>query len=552
MQKKLIACLCAAVALGGCASFPEDYEKNMTMPEVVDHLPDGWNTIPALSYSPSKAGTVVQRFNDIPAELAARPISLKVTPGTFLSLNELLQALRFKGVRVVSRLSAGDTQSAWLGASFSGTVGELIQEISQAENISYEYRNGTLFLMDSARYAATLPPHKDFLVAISKSMEELGATEVRADTQSGTVFYRAKPDVAVYVKDYLEKVASTAAMVNLQVVVLTVGLHKDRALGFDWAALGTQTGRGDMAPGVTGGTGTGLGNLTPTAIVGGVAGAVGGAVAGAAGGAAADKAAVALGRVLGFSGSEGFAYHYRNKTFSLSAAMKALSSYGNARTEQNVLIGTLSGMPVMIKSGNDIPYVKSVGSATASGGATTGSTTTEIIQSGLKVEVTPNYEAEDGAVVTTVKVELSSLVGFRELSAGTNLGTLSQPEMQKLEFSNSGRITVGDTVVMGGITYDQLTNNYNNLPGAEKLPTGSKAEKVTRNAIYIVLRPTVVQFADVNRLVAVSEELAKAKALKDQRKAAAQQSFQEGVAAKQLPPAPAEQAEQAEAKEGAL
>ena len=200
------------------------------------------------------------------------------------------------------------------------------------------------------------------------------------------------------------------------------------------------------------------------------------------------------GSLLSFAGSEGFGFKFANDAFSLTAALKALSTYGNARTEQNVVLGTLSGQPVKISSGNDIPYVKSIGAATTSGGATQGSSQTETIKSGLKIEVTPNFDASDGTVITQVKVDMSTLVGFRELSAGQNLGSLSQPEMQNLGFENVGRLSAGETIIVGGITYDQLSNNYTNFPGMEKLNTGSKAEKVNRNAIYIVVRPTVVIF----------------------------------------------------------
>lgn len=500
-MKKLLLPLMITAALAGCASFPDNYDKNMTMPEVVNNMPDGWNQLPPLTYRPSKTGVVVRKFNEIPLEVAKRPLDFTLKPGEAFTLDDVLYSLRVQGIRVVSRLGTETAAKPWLTYSFKGTLGEFVEELTLTENVSFEYRNGVIFLTESSRYASALPQHKEYMAQITDALKAMGGTDVRGDVASGTVYYAAKPDVADYLKDYLAKIASNSAMINLQVAVLTVGLHKDKNLGFDWSTLAVQTGRRGMAPGVTGGSGTSMGNLDPVATTGtgigigtgtGTGTGAGTGTGTGTGGAVAEAAKVALGSMLGFSGAEGFAYRFRNDTFSLTAAIKALSTYGNARTEQNVILSTLSGMPVEIKSGNDIPYVKSIGSATASGGSTTGSATTEIIQSGLKVEITPNFDAVEGAVVTEVAVELSSLVGFRELPAGMNLGTLSQPEMQKLEFKNVGSILTGETVIMGGITYDQLTNNYNNLPGMETLPTGSSAEKVSRNAIYIVLRPTVV------------------------------------------------------------
>jgi MSHA biogenesis protein MshL len=165
------------------------------------------------------------------------------------------------------------------------------------------------------------------------------------------------------------------------------------------------------------------------------------------------------------------------------------------------MLGTLSGMPVKITSGNEIPYVKTVGSSVAAGGAVAGSIQTEIIISGLDLEVTPYFDAADASLVTKVKVSMSALVGFRELSAGPSAGKISQPEIQKLTFENVGRLNAGETVIMGGITYDQQTDNYQTLPGLENMEAGSKSQKNNRQAIYIVVRPTVVIFtADADKL----------------------------------------------------
>lgn len=497
-MKKLLLPLIISATLAGCASFPDNYDKNMAMPDVVKNMPDGWNQVPALTHLPSQKGLVFRKFNEIPDAVAHRPINIDLKPGESFTLDDILYSLRVQGIRVVSRLGPETAAKPWLTYSFKGSLGEFIEELTLTENVSFEFRNGVIFVTEASRYSSALPQHKEYMDKIADALTAMGATDVRGDVASGTVYFWAKPDVADYLKDYLGKIASNSAMINLQVAVLTVGLHKDKNVGFDWSTLGVQTGSRGMSPGLTGGTGTSLGNLDPVATTPGVGvgngtGTGTGTGTGSGSGSVVGEAAkVALGSMLGFSGAEGFAYRFRNNSFSLSAAIKALSTYGNARTEQNVIVSTLSGMPVAIKSGNDIPYVKSIGAATASGGSTTGSATTEIIQSGLTVEITPNFDAVEGAVVTEVSVELSSLVGFRELPAGVNLGTLSQPEMQKLEFKNVGSIQTGETVIMGGITYDQLTNNYNNLPGMESLPTGSSAEKVTRNAIYIVLRPTVV------------------------------------------------------------
>ena len=333
---------------------------------------------------------------------------------------------------------------------------------------------------------------------------------------SGLVYYNAKPEVATYLEEYLNTISKNAAMVTLQVAVLTVGVDREINLGFDWAKSAVMRGSGGMRSDLSsifndsngtsnnGGLGNGTGGSNGSNGTNGNNGSngtnnngsssLGGAVTDVTNAATSTAKQLVKGSLLSFAGAQGFGFKFANDAFSLTAALKALSTYGNARTEQNVLLGTLSGMPVKINSGDDIPYVKSIGSTTASGGSTQGSSQTDIIKSGLKLEVIPNFDASDGTVMATVKVDMSTLVGFRELSAGTNLGTMSQPQMKNLGFENVGRLNAGETIIVGGITYDQLSNNYTNFPGMEKVPLGSKAEKVTRNAMYIVVRPTVVIF----------------------------------------------------------
>lgn len=492
-MKKLVVSLIAAGVLAGCASFPDNYDKPTTVNDITNELRDGWASTPAISFIKSYTGSVKRMHQDIPAADANKLVTLEFSKMANVTLGDVLFALRAKGIRVVSRLSDESKALPWMLYNYNGTLGDLITEITDVNNLGYEYRRGTVYLVESNQYSAAMPQHKEFLEQVEKSLEAMGATDIRPDMQAGLMHYSAKPDVADRLQDYLDQVSKNSAMVKLQVAVLTVGMNRDYNLGLDWTKLMAQYGSKDMRPslnpqlgdatsgvGGTAGTGTGTGAGTGTGT----------------GNVAADtaKAVAKIGSLVSMVGGEGVGLRFASDAFSLTAAIKALSTYGNARTEQNVVLGTLSGVPVKIGSGNDIPYVKSIGSTTASGGATQGSTQTEIIESGLDIEVTPYFDASDLTVMTEVKVKLSSLVGFRELSAGANLGTLSHPEMQKLEFENSGRTLVGVTDVLGGITYDQISNNYTNLPGMEKAATGSKAEKTTRNAMYIVVRPTVVIF----------------------------------------------------------
>lgn len=517
-MKKLTLALLISSALAGCASFPDHYDKPIGTQDIQAQKRDEWSNLPAVTFVQSNAGVSVRKFNQIPDVVRAKPIKLDFDRVASATLNDVVFAMGQQGFRLVSRLGDNTLKQAWTLRTNAATVGEVLDDIGATYNIATEYRNGSVYLVESNKYSASLPQHKEFLDNVVKGLKDMGATDVRADMLSGLVYYNAKPEVATYLEEYLNTISKNAAMVTLQVAVLTVGVDREINLGFDWAKSAVMRGSGGMrsdlssifdssngnsnngglsngtngSNGSTGNTGSNGSNSNGTNNNG--SSSLGNAVNDVTNAATSTAKQLVKGSLLSFAGAQGFGFKFANDAFSLTAALKALSTYGNARTEQNVLLGTLSGMPVKINSGDDIPYVKSIGSTTASGGSTQGSSQTDIIKSGLKLEVIPNFDASDGTVMATVKVDMSTLVGFRELSAGTNLGTMSQPQMKNLGFENVGRLNAGETIIVGGITYDQLSNNYTNFPGMEKVPLGSKAEKVTRNAMYIVVRPTVVIF----------------------------------------------------------
>jgi type II secretory pathway component GspD/PulD (secretin) len=533
-MKKLTLALMIAAALTGCASFPDGYDKPLAASDLAAEKRDDWGTVPAVTFVQSNAGLAVRKYNEIPAAVRAKRVALSFKSGAQVTLGDMLFALNAQGMRVVSRLSADTLKEAYPVIAFDGTLGDVLGDMGSNYNVAVEYRDNTVFVVESNRFAASLPQNKDFLEAVAKNLEKMGTTNVRADIMSGKVYYNAKPDVGQDVEEYLNSIAKNAAMVSLQVAVLTVTMNREVNIGFDWAKFAVLRGSGAMTSqlgsifnngtgtgtttgtgtGLTAGTGTGTTMTTPSTTA--ADGTVTPGTTTTAGGVVANVAKLVTGSLLGYSGSEGFGAKFANNAFSLNAALKALSTYGNARTEQNVIMSTISGLTVKINSGDDIPYTKSVGSATASGGATTGSAQTDIIKSGLELEVTPHFDSSDGTLTSQVKVKMSTLVAFKELSAGLNLGTMSQPQMKNLGFENFGRLNAGETFVVGGITYDQLSNNYTNFPGMEKMALGSKAQKVERNAIYIVVRPTVViytpQANELNAKLRALEAQAAAKA----------------------------------------
>lgn len=522
-MKKLTLALMISGVLAGCASFPDDYKKPVGAQDVRAQKADEWSKIPAITFVQSNAGVPIRKYDDVPAAVRAKKIDIKFDRIAQPTLSDVVFALGQQGFRLVSRLGDDTMKKPWTIQGNESNVGDVLDDIGATYNIAFEFHNGSVYLLESNKFSASLPQHKEFMDGVAKALKDMGATDIRADILSGLVYYSAKPEQAEYIADYLNTIAKNAAMVTLQVAVLTVSSNRGLNQGFDWSQFSIGTGHGGLrnnmssllgsGSGTNGTSGGGVsqpssssttnGGVTSTnnstttgstSTTSGSSSSVSDAVGTVAGSVASTATQLVTGSLLSFTGSSGLGYQLSTNSFSLSAAISALSTYGTARTEQNVIMGTLSGMPVKINSGDDIPYVKSIGAATAAGGATTGSSQTDTIKSGLKLDVTPSFDAADGTVITTVKVDMSALVGWVQLSAGQNLGTLSQPQMKNLGFENVGRLEAGDTLILGGVTYDQSSDNYTNVPGLESMPLGSKNTTSTKTAMYIVVRPTVVMF----------------------------------------------------------
>ncbi len=524
--RPLIAAL-ALAALAGCTSFPKDYQTSKvdSQGDVVAQYQDSWSAIPAIRYVQSTAGASVSKYFTLPQRIAQRQVDINLDVHAKLTVGELTDVLQAQGYRVVSQLS-DSAQNPLLLHRFKGTMEDFMQMLAATQNVAYEYRSGVIFLVEASRFSASLPKSKELLQQVAKSVADMGGQSVHTDMLAGMVYYSAKPNISDYIAEYLDRISQNSAMVTLQIAVVTVSLNRDADRGFDWGTLLADNGAGTPTSMTSSGQSSGVLSQTqaggspgyPSGAGGYPSGGytgypsypgangyqnygnnqTGGGVGGAIGAAAAQ---VVNGSVFKFAGGTGLGYMFNSQHFSLTAAIKALSTYGTARTEQNVVLGTVSGMPVKMESGDEIPYVKSIGAAGVYGSGLMGSSSTDVKKTGLKLSVLPNFDAADNSVMADIGVEMSTLVGYVQLNAGNTLGTQSQPQMRNLKFSNLGRLRVGGTLIVGGITYNQVSDTYNGLPGVEEVPIGSKSSKTEKSSVYIVVRPTVVIFSpDANRL----------------------------------------------------
>lgn len=412
---------------------------------------------------------------------------------------------------------------------YDGTLGGLLDTLKTGLGIVFWQEGNTIFLSDKNRFAIALPQNEDILKGVQESLRSLGATEIVMSVDAGKIVYSANPTLQDdIIAPFLKRTVRNLATVDLQVAVVSLTMNDKSAQGFDWskfAAIVDQRQKGisealsikDISQTATnttiGNNGTAANTVNSLANSATQSSILPSTVLSQKGG-VVDLTKNGL--VLG-STQVGTLFGAQTVT-SVSTAIAFLSTFGNTNVTQNVELRTLSGRQVKIRSGDEIPYVKGIGigtlgsSGTAAANGTNGGTSnsntlgtaqTETVKTGLTVEMVPRFDSDAELVTTDLKMELKSLVEFVKLDAGNQLGSLTQPRTQDQELSNIVRMRAGQTAVIGGIQYDQEQFDGNeptfmrDKMRARSQSAGYRAQNVTRNALFIILRPTVTTYEPV-------------------------------------------------------
>lgn len=461
---------------------------------------------------PVPKGTLVAHSmrGGIPHGIASRPVAFALVQP--LTLDEFATVLADQGVPVVFRWEgdgAGSAKRTVPVRRYSGTVGGLAAVLRSGAGVAVWWQDGVMMISDRDRYAVAVPQHDEVVKAVKEELGALGAKVLTTSLRGGQVVYEAPPGLQEeIVKPYLERLKRNMAMISLQLAVVSVEVNDETASGIDWSKLNfTHNSNGYTAPaasasgsgtsgsdtGTTGGT-TGSSaatSLWPTTLDPSSKEFIGSLMSGGA-------------MVLGGSFGAG--------AYNVAAAIDMLSEFGTLRTEQNVEVKTLSGTPLSISSGEKIPYVSGVAVNALAGGSSSGgssgmmgSAQTSTVDTGLKVDIMPYFDADSELVTMSLKLDLTSLLKFVTLAAGSQIGNLTQPETQTQKLDDIVRVAAGSTVVVGGLQYNRVLYENNSLVAVRNVlgddnPLNHKSQTVKRSALFLVLRPTVTLFVEADGL----------------------------------------------------
>ncbi|PGH54560.1 hypothetical protein CRT60_32860 [Azospirillum palustre] len=483
--------------LAGC-SLPEVAElpKRETVVAAAEQRLTEDNS-PAVTEVPVGRGMLVAQSlrQPLPASLAARQISVSFPSGEN-TLDRLTSMMTYSGVPVATRFEGTDGAAMLRQTlpirAFTGSFTDLAGVLETGMGVVAWWQNGTLFLSNRDRFAFTVPQNQAVIDSVMTDLKTLGATDITQSLRGGQVVFSASPTVySEVIQPYIDRLHRNMAMVRIQLAVVSLGLTDQSASGFDWNALALQFNR--LQSGAT----TTTTNGTTTTSTGTVSTA---------------QAPISVnisnpGTLLGVSG-----------VFNVAGAISFLSKFGNTDTRQNVEVHTLSGAEVTLRSGQTIPYVTGVGVTAVGGLGTTtaatgnaalnspgvvGSAQTGTVQTGLTIKLTPHFDADNQIVTIDLNLLLNNLIEFRDLNAGNQVGILTQPVTQEQALNDIVRVVAGNTVVLGGLQTDSrgFSGNQPTMTrGAiDKGVIGKQAQDISKDALFLILRPTVTVFRPAAR-----------------------------------------------------
>ncbi len=295
--------------------------------------------------------------------------------------------------------------------------------------------------------------------------------QVVTDKDNNTVLIVATPAEYSVIEAALKKLDIPQRQVSIEVTIAEVKLTDELDLGVDWLFKGA-------AP-----SGRGSGGNFNAGIIAPINPAV--------------PAATAVTTL-----AQGFSYLINNLNFpgGLQAALHLIDKYGSAKVISNPHVSALDNQKATIKVGDRIPICQQnvVGSGVVGGTTNVFATTSQYIDTGVLLQVTPHINA-GGLVTLDVQVEVSV--------AGATTGVCVAPPINTRSVQTLVAVPSGNTLVMGGLIKEDKENSSNGLPLISRIPVlgglfGSQTLNNNRTELVLFIAPKVVESeADFRRIM---------------------------------------------------
>ncbi len=531
MKRYVVSAVASISLLANCAG---DLPKRsfVKSDEAIKQREAEWDNKPAITTVRLPGSFFLSQplHTSVPGDFAKKRLDISM-PGGAATLDDLIVILESEGLSIsYSWESANNTDE--IGSKrlpfrrFQGTVGELLQRLQMGMSIASWWSNNTIYLAPLQRYTVKVPQNDEVIGVVEGQLESLGAQDIVSSLYAGQVTYSASPQANdEMIAPFLRRLALNLSEITLQVALVRVSMDEAARRGFDWSNFNlafskgvpsqattstssSSNSTGTTATTTTGTTGTtgstvlsgngtsafnsGFGNLTGIGSVTGVLNSGTSTSTSSSTGATTEGSAGVSGLL---SSVPGLVAEASVGKLSLTAAIGLLSEFGTTSTDQNVELRTLAGQPVHLRDGGETPYVSQITSNATTGGNTSNTSSSvqfETVDTGLTLDLTPNFDASSGIVTVDVSLNVEDIESFLSLPSGTSFGDIERPVTSNRELTDLVRVAAGETVILGGVT--KISKSDDRSAPLEYWSIGSDNSETDRTALFVILRPFVTVY----------------------------------------------------------
>ena len=376
---------------------------------------------------------------------------------------------------------------------FTGTIGQLLDIIESTSNVSFNYKyNNTIFLEKTSLFLTATPQDEETAKELVKQIESLGAREVTYSLSSGFMMYRATNHEFEMISEFFKHYYKNFATIKLQVSVISVDLKRDFNTGFDWGGLQASLGNLSL-----------LQNARVDNIVNGVVGAV---VDGDEGDSQFTNefgSNLSEAQYLTAVNSDQATFLMQKGDTDIQGVFNLLSQYGNTKTSQSIFLETISGKELNLENTREVPFTGNINQTVTglgNAGFQANGFNSQVEEEGMNIKFVPYFNFNKNTVTLSIELDLKTITGFKQLNAGNGNGTVEQPETTQQKFNSVVEIIPGSTHLVGGIMTELESDQRNNLNFLDNAETASKDYAHSKNALFILLRPTVTIYSDLENI----------------------------------------------------
>lgn len=314
----------------------------------------------------------------------------------------------------------------------------------------------------------------------TKDYKTLFAASVIANRETGVLSVRASQRQHEKIQEFLDKVqASGKRQVLIEASIVEIRLSDRYQSGVDWSRLGNA----GSSSGFTFSQGTGASGSVTNGVTGSAAGVAG----------------TAAGLIVGY-------FNPTSALGNIAASVKLLQQFGTTKVLSSPKLMVLNSQTAILKAVDNLVYFTVTGTTQPSTGPgipaiTTFTSTPHTIPVGIWMSVTPQV-SENGIVTMNVRPTISRKSGDTpdpnpDLKITSNIPQITVREMESML-----QVPSGNTVILGGLMQDEITNTNNGVPGLSRVPVlgngfKSRDENAVKTELVIFLRPTVIPSASL-------------------------------------------------------